>query len=1118
MFATQTLPLDDQAERSEALSTQQSFIVQAPAGSGKTEILIQRLLALLSQVDKPEEILAITFTKKAASEMRARVLKALKQAHSEPEPLTAHGSLTWQLARKVLARDAQLKWDVLTNPNQLRIQTIDSLCSLLTKQLPLLAHFGAQPTLADQPQTLYRGSVQSVLSHLDEDLPWSPALAEILQHLDNDMNKLEALLMHLLAKRDQWLPYIQFSASNDSIRQTLENHLGRIISESLQPLMELVNDTDASRLITVARFVNQHLPTNHPNSDLVACAELKALPGSTPADLIPWRGLARLLLTKSFTWRKRFDADIGFPALASLKAPGEKALHQTMRSDLAAIIESLSDNETLRQKLEQLFYLPYPNYTDQQWHILQALLHVLKVCVAELRVRFQQSGQIDFIENTQAALLALGDETEPTDLALALDYQIKHILIDEFQDTSFTQYQLLNKLTQEWQPHDGRTLFVVGDPMQSIYRFREAEVGLFLRMRKLGIGNIKLKPLTLTRNFRSTATIVDWNNEHFTALFPKVNDIATGAVSFSQSIAVQKAHEESYVTIHAASHTDPAQQTHSIITTIQNTLASHPEESIALLVRSRSHLQFIIPALKAANIPYRAIDIDPLAERQTIQDLMSLTKSLMNLADRIAWFAILRAPWCGLTLADLLVFDDPQTTIWEQLNNPLSHEKLSADASARLKRILPILANALNQRDRMAIRTWIETTWIQLGGPAGLKTETDIDDVAAFFALLQSIHEQGSYLQLDELSEKLTSLYSSANTSNAKLQLMTIHTAKGLEFDTVLIPHLERKLPGDDKALLSWMEQPLTRGQAALLLAPIHATGDENDPLYEYIQRQQRTKLNYEVDRLFYVATTRAKQRLHLFFKVTPKKEEGIITQAGSFLSKLWPLIDRKIALPAAPVTSEAELSTIKPLILSRLRHTWQHPFPLLQNTVSNTHEKPGFKWRSNQPAMIGTVVHTILCELATQGFTWWENAVSHEPYVRHLLLQSGLARSLLSESISKVLFMINNTLSDERGRWILLNRKESKAEYPLTLCSADGKVKRMVIDRTFVDDDNVRWIIDYKTAEPTAQQSLADFLQTESALYRDQLTGYREALSQMDARSVRIGLYFPALKRWVEC
>ena len=94
---------------------------------------------------------------------------------------------------------------------------------------------------------------------------------------------------------------------------------------------------------------------------------------------------------------------------------------------------------------------------------------------------FAARGQVDFTEVAQARAARAGEDDAPTDLALALDYRIRHLLVDEFQDTSISQYELLARLTAGWQPGDGRTLFAVGDPMQSIYRFREAEVGVFLR-------------------------------------------------------------------------------------------------------------------------------------------------------------------------------------------------------------------------------------------------------------------------------------------------------------------------------------------------------------------------------------------------------------------------------------------------------------------------------------------------------------------------------------------------------------------------------------------------------------------------------------------------------------
>src|SRR5579862_7295331 len=145
------LNIHDQHDRTLALDPNKSFIVQAPAGSGKTELLVQRFLTLLNRVKKPEEILAITFTKKSANEMRLRVIKALKHADANPEPEAKHAKKTWILAKQVLMRDKELNWNLINNPNQLSIQTIDSLCSYLTKQLPLLSHFGSQPDITENP-------------------------------------------------------------------------------------------------------------------------------------------------------------------------------------------------------------------------------------------------------------------------------------------------------------------------------------------------------------------------------------------------------------------------------------------------------------------------------------------------------------------------------------------------------------------------------------------------------------------------------------------------------------------------------------------------------------------------------------------------------------------------------------------------------------------------------------------------------------------------------------------------------------------------------------------------------------------------------------------------------
>jgi len=174
-----------------------------------------------------------------------------------------------------------------------------------------------------------------------------------------------------------------------------------------------------------------------------------------------------------------------------------------MKQRMTALLDSLRGHEAFETALAELPLLPPPTYDEASWEVVESLSEVLMLAVAELKLEFTRRGEADFTEIAQGASRALGTAESPTDLALHLDYRIRHLLVDEFQDTSVSQHELLAKLTAGWQAGDGRTLFVVGDPMQSIYRFRQAEVGLYLRARHEGIGNVRLTPLALTVNFRS---------------------------------------------------------------------------------------------------------------------------------------------------------------------------------------------------------------------------------------------------------------------------------------------------------------------------------------------------------------------------------------------------------------------------------------------------------------------------------------------------------------------------------------------------------------------------------------------------------------------------------------
>jgi ATP-dependent exoDNAse (exonuclease V) beta subunit len=226
----------------------------------------------------------------------------------------------------------------------------------------------------------------------------------------------------------------------------------------------------------------------------------------------------------------------GFPAATQARGD-EQQRRKAAKQRTEELLGALVAHEPFVAALQDLRALPPVAYDPTQWAFIEALAALLPLALAQLELTFRRYGAADFTQLAQGAIQALGEPDAPTDLALALDYRIQHLLIDEFQDTSFTQFELLRRLIAGWQPGDGRTLFAVGDPMQSIYRFREAEVALFLRARHGGVAGLALTPLTLQVNFRSQGALVQWVNNVFEQVLPQREDERSGAVSFTLSVA-----------------------------------------------------------------------------------------------------------------------------------------------------------------------------------------------------------------------------------------------------------------------------------------------------------------------------------------------------------------------------------------------------------------------------------------------------------------------------------------------------------------------------------------------------------------------------------------------------
>jgi len=1044
----------DLGQRERALDPARSCIVQAPAGSGKTELLIQRFLALLARVERPEEIAAITFTIKAAGEMRHRIVEALRLARAGAKPASPHEARTRELARAALARNDELGWKLEESAERLRVQTIDALCASLTRQMPVLSGFGAQPEVVEDASALYREAARNLLGLLEEKGAEAADVAQLLVHVDNNTGEAEKLIAAMLERRDHWIRMLH--RADD--RAALEAALATMRAETVERARSL----------------------------------MPAGIAQPAAGVDAWIAYARGLLTQKGEWRK------AAPAL-------------------------LTGNDALLAALQAVQALPPAAYDDEQWQALAAIVRLAPRAIAELQYVFATRGRADFIEVAQGALRALGDADGPTDLMLALDYRIRHILVDEFQDTSFSQWDLLERLTSGWEPGDGRTLFLVGDPMQSIYRFREAEVGLFLRAWREGIGGVRLDPLTLSANFRSHAGVVEWVNATFGRIMPAADDMATGAVKYSPSAAVRAAEREA-VSVHAFYDGDRGGEGDEVARIAGLALRAPPVEgrrpTVAILVRSRSHLEEIMPRLRAAKLPFRAIEIELLGHRPVVQDLLALTRALCHAADRTAWLAVLRAPWCGVTLADLVAVagEDDSRTVWEAIEAVDLATPLSGDGRERLARTRAVLARALAARGRSTLRAAVEGAWLALGGPACVEDDTDLEDAGIFLDHLEASEEGGSLPELSIFEQSLAKLFALPDvTAPDCLQVMTIHKAKGLEFDTVIVPGLGAGTGRDDRRLFLWMESP----RAGLLVAPVNPAGAKDDDLiYKCIRDLDKEKAEHECARLLYVAATRARRRLHLLGDV--KRDEALAPKPpakGSLLAKLWPVLAPEFRGGGARAPA-ADAPPVAPALQGELRRLASGPLEVTLPAAVDWSAGPEiasdspleFSWAGETARRVGSVVHRWLQRIADDEARGWDRArvEASRPRIAHELAARGVAEAEIGKATERVVTALANTLEDERGRWVLGAQRNARNEYRISAV-IEGRTWHLVIDRTFDDAQGTPWIVDYKTSAHEGA-GVESFLEREAERYAAQLDRYAAACGKPGARRA---LYFPLLRGW---
>ena len=713
--------------------------------------------------------------------------------------------------------------------------------------------------------------------------------------------------------------------------------------------------------------------------------------------------------------------------------------------------------------------------------------------VTRLNEKFKERRIIDFTQIMGNAVEALRD----THLPLILDQNISHILVDEFQDTNESQLIFIELLTQNFAGNPEKSFFAVGDPMQSIYRFRKAEVEIFSRVQKSGISDLKLTSLFLKVNFRSNKNIIDWLNNSFSKAFPLIDDSDEGSVPYSSCESSNNNLEGGMELIALTCDTKSKTAQYEaealyVLNLIKDTRKSNPDASIAVLTRSKAHLSELITLInkKDTSIPIDAIEMSKILSNQTFQDILCLTKALFDFSDRTNWIAALKSPWCGLSINDLvLLFEkDHKSLVWELINNIDNTSRLDKNSARRLRSFVEVIRENIQYRGRISHRYFVEGIWRQLNGEESMVDSNDIQNIDLFLELLEEASEILSidFIKLERLIEN--KFISKTSIQKNSIKFLTIQRSKGLEFDHVIIPNLNKRTRNEESDLVLYDKSTLS----------IKNPGNDKN-LHSYHAYKERKRLDNEKIRLLYVAMTRAKNKCYLIGTV---KKEGdlVIPNSGTFMNILWPFFSDKFTEIATPEDENSFEKFIPKL--RRLNDNFYSGDKRYKRSIDT--EELSFCYpnmSTDIQRFTGNIVHKYLEIIVKKQLDIDKILCNKLDYTESLYLGKNFKKKDIKIGLNLVKKSLEMLKKTSDGRWIL-NRYLADNSEVSYLLESNNTTTQHIPDRSFIEND-IQWIIDYKTPFSPIKN-----LAVEAKKHLPQLRSY-ETIFKENKRVIQKAIYF---------
>lgn len=1015
--------LKEQPQQTQSIRTIDCNVaVSAGAGSGKTRVLVERFVHILQQglgAVKASEILAITFTRKAAGEMKERVRKLLAERAAED-----NGGF-WQ--------------EQLQDLERAQIGTIHGLCSRILRENPVEAQLDPGFTLAEEfagEEFLQQCLQKYVLQSLFRKNQALCALAEAY-----GVSVLLGQLLSLLPKLESITAWGDLAAPYESgdVYKAKREELCAVVQDLVQQRTELAGkgkaaatlDALAGRLPEVLQAVL--------NDDYGPLDE--ALQGVT----------ARNKLKESVTAIKSLRADLGLLLIDKAAAPW-LPLWQIVLQELNAFIQ--------QQKREQDIL----TFDD-----LELLTVRLLQQNEQVRHKYQK--------------------------------RFRYIMVDEFQDTNERQKQLIYLLCGDSDRQlQGRKLFIVGDPKQSIYRFRGADVSVFAQVRR-DIAAQGGQLLTLNKNFRSTDKVLKTVNAVFQALLGEDSsrDVYFEALAFDKKGTVQPE------LLLAPYDKECGRSSFEVETDAlaQKVRSVHdegvPYGEMAVLLRSVTHCGEVTEALQRCGVPYEVVDGRGFYERQEVLDLLHLLTALSNRYRSLELAGVLRSPYFGLddeTLTKL--FFSGSDCLWDAVQRAVV-EDFPPEQGSLLQRAAVILDDLRRCAALAALPELWQRLWLVLNvdgvlslqehGANKLANAVKLRRLALEYSARQG-GTLGGWLDYVQRLREAQARETTANLNSADaVRIMTIHKSKGLEFNTVFLPFLGHSVK-NDTAIIKFLPDV-----GLGILAPLADGRLVNSGVLQRARKLDRELELEERKRQLYVAMTRAGERLIMMGVASESKKDDKPLAEQNWLQQLKQLLENGPEAKVEAFTADVQY-TVQEIACE--------PEPVTENLLAAIAPLPSYAAsgrRQFSPSALQTYLHCprmyyyqqVLrlpsveqTGVGTQLPAYVTGLIVHRALERYqgneqAALAAAVKEYVPGSSAPEAAALLHSYLNSELYKNLPKQRQRELAfSYP----AGDGLLISGIID--FVGETSEGMVlVDYKTGRPPAVGELPLGYAYQLALYK---------------------------------